>query len=1486
MAVGDYVVAAEKTGACLHSRMSAMARSFADHGGGRAGAAMGIARAFLRVVAGQPDLADALADLAGIDIGGGGVKAIANSVRQQIGPYAHEFSAVSRADRDAAEEQLLELLMAAAEAARAPGGRDALDLALGMGSEHVVAHLRHFELPVSQGPWEEVGGNEYFVELVTVAARSLCEWSRSESSTRERATLQLVRQMVTEAGPLGPEMRGMADSLNHAIRLLERSEAQARVKERRPRFVVLADEADDLHHQRAIWIEQVLVTLDGLVAREQLVRTDQPISPSADRRPDAATILVPWRPSLGELPDGVIPVVFGEDQSCTAREAIRVGRADPVRDVLDQLHVLGALTESSTGQAGPRFEMDPTSSLPRLRRLSDEAARAAATIGRSSFAPAPDMPGPLYVRRNLQRDIVGALRPGQLILIEGAAGDGKTSLLWGVAREVADMVGPSSVFFVPAGHLTSVSGNRPLVSPEALVAAVAEQRIHGDRPVVLVDTADLLVNDVVSLTTLRGTLDDLTRCGASVVVTSRPQESQRIVSEGSKLLALGPYSTEAPEGELSEFERAVAGHGVTYCRSPGDATVLATQVRQAVIRDNDLGELARKPLFLRMLFELYAPGTIPDDVEPTVLFERFWADRVVADRREWGLRPPQVDDGEDLSIAAVLLAKEMLRAGRPEVDPRDVPANPGAAPRFEATVRLLLERGVGRVSPSGGFSFFHQSFFEFVAALALLESDAGLVAAIERLARHPEDMFLGAVVEQTLMCAWRLPNRRSAAERWTAGALSDPGTPDILQRIGARVAAANASAPAVERALSDVFHSGDISLVKEYLRRRPRPGRAWEEADAAWLNALRPRDRRYWFAAMDPLARAVRTDPDAATASVARALDGVVPSFPDNTDLGNDAVQQFMLAIGQEDPEAVAKWIASAAPGSSQPRHANGTAALAILLGLPGSASASAAAVADLWPTGAAGTQEQHAQLHRKWLGCVEPGQRPALVAKATGYLAEISDDSPRRANHAAFLWGLCLALDDWSDPNWDTAVFDLLLQQSSPRVHEHVHDGWLAPLANRSEQVRERLAQLLTGLPVGKNRVSDGAARWTDTARRLLNHRLLDRAALSAILEALAQLDPVHGLRLESWLDPDRLLFALLRCAVGDVPPAVAALDHLHAMSRDAATRQEAARLIRLALRAEPITKADPGALHVLEVLADLDCLVPVETFLKFQPQTDWTRTTREAVRAGINRALSGGDKGAKATAARILQAAVSAGRLPLPATPELLQMLDGAVDGDEVSPLAAMASDGVLLGEYDRDAVISWLRKRLSTLATSNEHTALGLRQRLLVLGALAPGALSVDELVDLAFEGVVQGDTVHCLTGVIVPDRDGVQRWPLDDRVRLVIEVGTKLATYPHVSNRARKDTAGRWRQPLFHLLNGLDAEHTLEFVAALPLIDHSLAEVIAGRAVAYDTEASRRARQQVIADPRISAETRRQLTFAQQRSFTASGGWWTLYEDLRE
>lgn len=1462
-----------------------MARSFADHGAGGAGAVMGIARAFLRVVAGQPDLADALADLAGLDIGGGGVKAIANSVRQQLGHYSHEFSAVSRADREAAEEQLLELLKAAAQAARDPGGRDALDLALGMGPEHVFAHLRQFEPPVSRGRWDEAVGNEYFVELVRVAARNLREWSRSESSTRERATLQLVRQMVTETGPLSAEMRAMADSLNHAINLLEQSEEEVRARARRPRLVVLADEADDLHQQRATWIEQVLVTLDGLVVRERL-QTDQPISPIADRGPDGAMILVPWRPSLADLPDGVIPIVFGEDESCTIRNAVRVGRADPVRDVLDQLHLLGALTESSTGQAGPRFEVDPTSSLPRLRRLSDEAARAAATIGRRSFAAATDMPNPLYVHRNLQRDVLGGLRPGQLILVEGAAGDGKTSLLWGVAREVADMVGPNNVFFVPAGHLASVSGNRPLVPPDALVAAVTEQRIHGDRPVVLVDTADLLVNDVVSLTTLRGALDDLTKSGACVVVTSRPQETQRIASEGSKLLTLRPYSTEAPEGELSEFERAVAGHAVTYCRSPGDATALATQVRQAVIRDNDLGELARKPLFLRMLFELYAPGTIPGDVEPTILFERFWADRVVADRREWGLRPPQENTGEDLSRAATLLAKEMLRAGRPEVDPRDLPVNPGAAPRLEATVQLLLERGVGRVSSSGGFSFFHQSFFEYVAALALLESDVGLVAAIERLARRPEDMFLAAVVEQTLMCAWRLPARRSDAERLTAGALSALGAPDILQRIGARVAAANASAPTVERALTEVFHSGDISLVKEYLRRRPRPGRAWEEADAAWLNALRPRDRRYWFAAMDPLARAVRTDPDTATASVARTLDGVSPSFPDNADLGNDAVQQFLLTIGQEDPEAVVKWIASAAPGRSQSRHANGTSAFAILLSLPGSASASAAAVADLWPKGTAGTHEQHAQLHRKWLGHADPSQRPALVAKATEYLAEISADSPGRANQAAFVWGLCLALDDWSDPRWDAAVLDLLLQQSSPRVHEHVHDGWLVPLANRSEQVRERLAQLLTALPVSKNRVSEPASRWTDTARRLLNHRLLDRTALSDLLEALARLDPVLGCKLESWLDPDRLLFALLRCAAADVPPAVEALDHVHAMGRDATTRQEAVRLVRLALHAEPLTKADPGVLHVLDVLADLDRLVPVETFLKFQPGLEWTRTTREAVRAGIDRALTGDDKRARATAARILAAAVAAGRLPLPTTTELLQMLDRAHDSDEVSTLAGMASDGVLTGEYDRDAVIGWLRRRLSTLATPNEHTAVALRQRLLVLGALAPGVLSVDELVDLAFEGVVQGDTVHCLTGVIVPDRDGVLRWPVDDRVRLVLEVGTKLAaTCPPVSNRARKDTAGRWRQPLFHLLNGLDAEHTLEVVTALPLIDRSLAEVIAGRAVAYDTEVSRLARQQVISDPRISAETRRQLTFAQQRSFTTSGGWWTLYEDLR-
>lgn len=1463
-----------------------MSRSFAQRGEGNAGVVMGVARAFLRVVAGQPDLADALADLAGLEIGGGGVKGIANAARRQLGQYSHEFGDVSQADREAAESQLLELMKAAAKAAENPGGRDALDLALGMGPEQVVAHLSQFEVPTPSERWGEGTQNEYFVQLLRVAANNLYVWARSESSNRERATLQLVRELVVETGPLNAELRSITDSLNQAVDLLKQSEEEVRARGLHSRVVVLADETDDLHRQQATWIEHVLVTLDVLVIREQLLPSDQPITTTVQRGPGLAGVLIPWRPTLGELADGVTPVVFGEDDSCLANNLVLVGRVDPVRDLVDQLRSLGVLTEPPGRQPGSRFEVDPTSDLPRLRRLSDEAARSAAAIGTQSFAAGSNMTKPLYVRRNLQRDVLGYLRPGELILVEGAAGDGKTSLLWGVANEVAEMIGPNNVFFVPAGHLASVAGKRPLVPSDALVAAVTKQRIHGDRPVVLIDTADLLVNDVASLTTLRVALDDLTRSGACVVVTSRPQETQRIAGEGSRLLGLRPYSTDGLDGGLSEFERAVAGHAVTYCRSPGDATTLAAQVRQAVIRDNALGELARKPLFLRMLFELYAPGTIPADVEPTILFERFWADRVVADRREWGLQQSPNCNDEDLSAVAALMAREMLRVGRPEVDLRDVPASPGAATRQEAGMLQLVERGVGRLSTSGGFSFFHQSFFEYVAALALLESDAGLGAAIERIKRHPEDMFLAAVVEQTLMCAWRMPGRRSDAERVTAVALSAPENPDVLQRIGARVAAANASAPAVEHALAEVFRTGDLSLVKEYLRRRPRPGRAWESADAAWLHALRPRERRYWFAAMEPLTRAARTDPDAVTAKIARTLEGVSPSFPDNLDLGNDSVQHALLTIGQEDPAAVLKWITSAFPSSSRSQQANVTAAFAVLLGLPSNAAASAAAIGDRLPKGSSGANEQHAQLYYRWLRQIPPGERRPVIATASEYLAQISADSPERENRAAFLWGLCLALDDWSDSRLDATVLEMLLRESSPRVHEHVHDGWLAPLANRSEPVRERLAELLADLPVRKNEVTDASARWTDTTRRLLNHRLLSNVALSALLDKLARLDPELGLGIQSWLDPDRLLFALLRCSACGVPTAVEALDYIHTIGRGQTSREEALRLIRLALQADPLTRADPGVLHVLEVLADLDQLVPVETFLKFQPGLEWPLATRQAIRDGVDRALAARDKRTRATAARILAAAVTEGRLPLPTASDILLMLDQAQNGDEVSTLAWVACEGVLVGQYDRDPVIDWLSRRLPTAGELEDHTAVSLRKRLLVLGALAPGSLSIDRLLDLAFEGVVRGDIIHCLTGVIVPDRDGVLRWPVEDRVRLVLEVGTRLAVAgTRTSNRARRDTAGRWRQPLFHLLSSLDERHTLEVIAALPRLEPSLAEVIAGRAIAYDSELSKQVRQDVISDPRISPETRRQLNFAQERSFTTSGGWWTIYEDLR-
>lgn len=1467
--------------------MTGMQPTFAERGPWGAQPAVGATKALLRLVVRQPELANSIADLAGIDTRGGGVRNIAGRAIEQLADSQHDYKDMPDADREAAETRLTDVLREAALRLKQPRERERYDLAVGCGAHDVEAYLREGAPRASSSRWGADPSDPCFETLLHLAAFNIYVWAVADPASRERATLALARASSQGIDSLSGSVRvavtEMAEEISELKRLREEMMSPAHGGSHG--FVVLYDPNDQLHTRQATWIEQVLIAAGAPVRRTAMRVNGFGVEGAAKARAHQ-TCLVPWREGLGSAPEDVVVVGFEGTLTEPDPSAIVVPRAVPAPALLAELSARLPHARLGGFGADQALVIDAHERLPRLRFVSEQAVSVAAAVGEQSFRNGPDTTTPLFVRRDLHASVVAAAAPGRLIVVKGEAGDGKTSLLWGIARGMTKAADRRDVYFVPAGHLVQVGHQAPLVSADELTAAVRQHGIQGDIPMVLIDTADLLVNDTRSLMTLRTVLEELRVAGGCVIVTSRPHEAQRIATDSTHLFGLGRYATTAATGQTSEFARAVAGHAITYCHTPGDATALSEQVTQAVMRDNSLGEVARKPLFLRMLFELYSPGVIPADIEPTVLFEQFWQNRVVEDRRRW-------DDGAgvtggDLSRTTKRLAMEMLRVGRPEVDVRDIPVRPEGRNSFAQDVSWLVSRGVGRRPAVGLFAFFHQAFFEYAAALALLDAADGLDIAVQRVASHPDDLFLAAVVEQAWMSAWRRPETRDTAERLAVDTLRDNTVPDVLMRVATRTVAGNRVSPRGQAAIDDLLSHADVSLVKEYLRRRPRPGRSWEDAESHWVRILRNRGPKFWAAGMERLGMAFGADPQLTMTGLTEALSGGTTTFPSAGDLEIPDVRTFIRLVGAEYPDRVLQWLEAVRARAGTLTAKQQAGAISVLQHLPERAAERSAELADQWLGHVSGISAgDYAELHHRWIGSVDADRRDALVERAKQCLDVISAGGAAEARvAAAYVRGLCLALDEWDDSDRDFELLELLLQQTSPRIHEQVHDGWLAPMANRSDTVRERLAQVLSGLPASKASPENDGARWADTVRRLLSHRLLRAEARAVILQHLGRLSP--GLAVsDSWLDPARLLPILIWGAAANVDSAWQALDYLRVAYGDAARRHQCRELVGLALRTEPLTRDEPRMVDVLRILADMDRLLPVESYLKFNPTSRWPQETVQAVEASVWRTLMHGDPAEKAVAVRVLETATSNGQLKRPDVDELLRLLEQERDEAHASTLASVVMQGVILGDYPREPLLNWLRARVPAQDSERgpeayrEHL---YRQSLVTVAALAPGVLTVDELVELALRPPVQADSVQCLTGVLTPGADGELRWPVTDRVRLVLLVGKRLAG-PDVTNRARKDTAGRWRQPLSHLLSGLDATLTLTVLHELPTVEERLAEVIAGRVTAYDTPESRDAMRAVETDERVTAETRRQLTFAQRRSLASSPGWWTVDGDLQ-
>ncbi|MFB7260874.1 NACHT domain-containing protein [Streptomyces nojiriensis] len=413
-----------------------------------------------------------------------------------------------------------------------------------------------------------------------------------------------------------------------------------------------------------------------------------------------------------------------------------------------------------------------------LRRLSRDAWHDANQIikpDRGLFPEGIELQN-LYVPRSQEQDIVDtALGTAGAQLIAGEAGCGKTTLLWSIYRTLdrSDSIEP---LLVKASHLIAafradVTDRSSAVRVEDIAAAARCCRAVGHSPVVLVDTLDLLAQSQEGRTVVSRLLGTLRRLQVPAVLTCRPGEAALLRFPGEPdgdaepqreaVDDLGGYlRPQRILGWYDEDERraAIHSHAQVYCPDwkygPGAAEKLETDVLGAVYQGLPLREVCDNPLYLRLLFDLYAPAPPLQDVDVAGLFDRVRDMRIKRDAR-----PGNGEDGSadrDLSHTTQALARYMLAANTIEYLPRDAGDTllrllPGTTPEtIDSDLRELHHRGmIAHVPGTGSIRFFHQTFFEYMAAEYLRIAGRGS-ELVDRMLEQPEDLVLAAVAGQLI----------------------------------------------------------------------------------------------------------------------------------------------------------------------------------------------------------------------------------------------------------------------------------------------------------------------------------------------------------------------------------------------------------------------------------------------------------------------------------------------------------------------------------------------------------------------------------------------------------------------------------------------------------------------------------------------------------------------------------------------------------------
>jgi hypothetical protein len=357
--------------------------------------------------------------------------------------------------------------------------------------------------------------------------------------------------------------------------------------------------------------------------------------------------------------------------------------------------------------------------------------------------------GGLYVHRSeAEKQVLDETRiflesespQGKWISIVGSAGRGKSSSLWFLFQHLKS--DPRAIVIPIQAQFLIDQADREIKEIVQRVTAGNTSR----RSIVLIDTLDILVG--VNDRALSQTLNALRSLGCLLISASRRQEAEQLYSLVNRdcPVELHRYTDE----EFTTITRLYVDEAYPGWGNEQKKQQL-NKVTGLLEQRRDARELDLEPLILRMIFEVYAPNDIPQDINTQKVYERFWEERVLRDRHRSALQQFARDQ------ICRLLARLIVFGGETgHSDTLSLSKLRSAWPEGEFSLDTLeglvssgvLQWAIGKQA----VRFFHQTFFEYAAAYDIrcadshAEKDGKIASLLAYVSAN--DLFHAPVLKQ------------------------------------------------------------------------------------------------------------------------------------------------------------------------------------------------------------------------------------------------------------------------------------------------------------------------------------------------------------------------------------------------------------------------------------------------------------------------------------------------------------------------------------------------------------------------------------------------------------------------------------------------------------------------------------------------------------------------------------------------------------------